>query len=433
VVDWRWSRQADVTSITVTLSGRVRYRTLTTPAGIAVDLWTVTDGGSRAAALDGGIASTLNLRQLTPAVARLDIGLREPARFKVFTRGDRVTVVVFPARQSAVPLPDSVAYTAMRVSTGSGRARVHVVTLDPQSGLTIQPALGGAAVAATEPTSMAAARLDAVAAINGNFYTEAGLPVGLVVIDGRVISAPIPRRPVFAITSRGRPWIGTTEFVGRVITDSGATIPISAVNRPPRWGGVALYTPEFGPLTFPQALVVIVRGDRVVGFSSGRPIIPTDGYALAAAQSQQFLLTSLRRGQPVKLDMVLSPDGIQHALQGGPRLVRGGQVTIPYEWEGFGPGFTYIRTARSAVGITRSDKVLFVTVDRRSPTSSGMNLPELASLMLGLGTRDAMNLDGGGSATLVVGGRVVSALPAGGERTVSSVLVALRRLADHAP
>jgi exopolysaccharide biosynthesis protein len=76
---------------------------------------------------------------------------------------------------------------------------------------------------------------------------------------------------------------------------------------------------------------------------------------------------------------------------------------------------------------------MFVTVDRRSRRSSGMNLPELAAMMHRLGVRDAMNLDGGGSATLVVGGRVVSALPRGGERTVSSVLVALRRPIDKTP
>jgi exopolysaccharide biosynthesis protein len=53
--------------------------------------------------------------------------------------------------------------------------------------------------------------------------------------------------------------------------------------------------------------------------------------------------------------------------------------------------------------------------------------------MLSLGARDAMNLDGGGSATMVVGGRVVSPLPASGERTVSAVLVALRRPPERSP
>ncbi len=437
ILDWQWTVQGDATSITVKLSAPVLYRTSTSATTIAVDLWTVADGGDRTATPDRGIASSLNVRQMTPDVARLGITLREPGRFKVYTRDDRLTVVVFPAWQSAVPLPPSVTYRATDVPTGAGRARVHVVTLDPGApGLTIQPVLGGAVISANERTSTAATRLEAIVAINGNFYTGysgIGLPVGLIVIDGRVLSEPIARRPVFAIDAKGRPWIGTVAFSGRLLTDGGPAVPITAVNGPPRGAGVALYTPEFGPLTLSHALVAIVRADRIVTFSSGRPVIPSDGYALAVPESQKHLLLGFRRGQTVKLELALSPAGIQQAIQGGPQLVRDSQVLIPYAWERFGAGFTFIRTARSAIGITQAGKVLLVTVDRRSRTNSGVNLPELASLLISLGARDAMNLDGGGSATLVVGGRVVSALPAGGERTVSSVLVALRRSAERAP
>jgi hypothetical protein len=196
---------------------------------------------------------------------------------------------------------------------------------------------------------------------------------------------------------------------------------------------VALYTPEFGPMTLSQSLVALIRQDRVVGFSTGRPVIPHDGYALAAAAAQQDLLTRLWRGQRVTLALRLTPAGLQHALQGGPRLVRGGRVFIPYAWEEFSSAFTGMRTARSAIGITAAGKVLLVTADGRTRRSTGMSLPEIAEVMRRLGAVDAMNLDGGGSATLVVGGRVVNALPAGGERTVSSMLVALPRSTESVP
>jgi hypothetical protein len=196
---------------------------------------------------------------------------------------------------------------------------------------------------------------------------------------------------------------------------------------------VALYTPEFGPLTFTQSLVAVVRANEVIGFSHGRPAIPPDGYALAATVVQQHMLLGLARGQRVILKLALSPPGIQQAIQGGPRLVRDGRVLVPYAWEGFSDRFARFRAARSAIGITAAGKILFVTVDGPSRQSTGMTLTELASLMQGLGARDAMNLDGGGSATLVVGGRVVSALPRGGERTVSSMIVALRKSADRTP
>ncbi len=434
LLDLRWRLDGDATAVTFRLSTPVRYRTAVNGMSVAIDLWTVGGDAERAITLESGVVSGITVRRMTPDVVRLEFGVREPARFKIFTRDDLLTVTIFPQRLSAVPVPQNVGYQTMKVATGGGGARVHIVTLDPRAqSLTIQAALGGAVVNATETTSAAAARLDAIVAINGNFYTEAGLPVGLIVIDGRVLSAPFPRRVVFAMDASGRPWIGSTEFTGRLLTDTGAAVPISAINRPPRWGGVALYTPEFGPMTPWHALVAIVRDDRLVTFTTGRQPIPHDGYALATAESQQHLLLGLVRGQTMKLDLALEPSNIMQAVQGGPQLVRNGQIYIPYAWEGFGPGFYGGRTARSAIGITHTGKVLLVTVDGRRPReSSGINLPELAELMKTLGARDAMNLDGGGSATLVVGGRVVSALPRGGERMVSGVLV-VRRSPDTTP
>lgn len=437
VTDVQWRRQGEGISATALVTAPVRYRTASSPSSITVDLWNATIDADRALPIDHGVASSVIARRLGADIVRIEVALRRPSRFKVFTRDDRVTVTVFPQSQGTVPLPRSVVYESLRVPTGAGRAQAHVVTIDPNApGLVIKPAMGSAVVSATAPTSVAAARLEAVAAINGSFYSGYsghGWPLGLIVIEGRVLSAPVPRRTVFAVDARGRPWIGPVEFSGRVITGSGTEIPLSAINRPPRAGGVALYTPEYGPLTPPQALVVVVRDDRVVRIGRGRLPIPVSGFALATAASERNLLGHLQPGDGVRLRLGLAPEGIVNALQGGPALVRDGRVHIPYDWEGFTHGFYRVRTARSAIGITRANKIMFVTVDRRSRRSSGMNLPELASLMHRLGARDAMNLDGGGSATLVVGGRIVSALPRGGERTVSAVLVALRRPVDKTP
>ncbi|MBM3469914.1 MAG: phosphodiester glycosidase family protein [Armatimonadetes bacterium] len=437
ILDLRWRLTGETATVTVRLSAPVRHRTSASDLAVAVDLWTVRHEGDRTVAVGGGVASSIWVRRLTPEVVRLTISLRRPGRFKVFAREDRLTINVFPIRQGAIALPKGVTYRSLLVATRAGRARAHVVTIDPRApGIEIRSALGGGAVAATEATSTAATRLEAAAAINGNYYSRAGLPLGLVVLDGRILSAPLPRRTAFGVDAAGRPWIGTVEFGGRLVADTGMEVPISAVNRPPRASGVALYTPEFGPHTPPQALVAVVRGGRIAAFSSGRPAIPSDGYALAAASSQQHFLTNLVREQRVTVHLALEPRGLHHALQGGPRLVRAGAVEVPYAWEGFGRWFARVRTARSAIGITRNGTVLFVTVDRRAGRrgrmeSTGMDLFELASLMRSLGARDAVNLDGGGSATLVVGGRVVSAPPRAGERRVSAMLVARHRPAER--
>lgn len=62
------------------------------------------------------------------------------------------------------------------------------------------------------------------------------------------------------------------------------------------------------------------------------------------------------------------------------------------------------RHPRTAVGLSQDEKTLFfVLVDGRQPNySQGATIPELAQIMLDYGAYTAMNLDGGGSSTLVM-------------------------------
>jgi exopolysaccharide biosynthesis protein len=78
-------------------------------------------------------------------------------------------------------------------------------------------------------------------------------------------------------------------------------------------------------------------------------------------------------------------------------------------------------------GVRRDGGLLLVTVDGRRPGwSAGVTLREGARVMRSLGARDALNLDGGGSTSMAVRGRLAN-LPSdpGGERRVSDVLLVL--------
>jgi exopolysaccharide biosynthesis protein len=97
-------------------------------------------------------------------------------------------------------------------------------------------------------------------------------------------------------------------------------------------------------------------------------------------------------------------------LHAGPLLVRDGAVAFDPEadHEGFSAGagqfdsdITDGRHPRAALGIA-DDAVVAVACDgRRSRVDDGLSMAELAEVMLGLGVRSAINLDGGGSTTLV--------------------------------
>jgi hypothetical protein len=76
------------------------------------------------------------------------------------------------------------------------------------------------------------------------------------------------------------------------------------------------------------------------------------------------------------------------------------------------------------VGHRADGTVLLVTVSGRGADGSvGMTLRELAGLFVRLGASDALNLDGGGSTTMVIGGELQNVPSDGLERAVSSALV----------
>jgi hypothetical protein len=103
-----------------------------------------------------------------------------------------------------------------------------------------------------------------------------------------------------------------------------------------------------------------------------------------------------------------APDG--DLLQAGPLLVRDGEVVFDRDEdrEGFSAGcdqfdsdITLGRHPRAAVGIADSTLWVLACDGRRSRVDAGLTLGELAAAMVELGCHTAMNLDGGGSTTLV--------------------------------
>jgi hypothetical protein len=112
----------------------------------------------------------------------------------------------------------------------------------------------------------------------------------------------------------------------------------------------------------------------------------------------------------------IGPDPPGDLVQAGPLLVNDGRSVVDEaEDEGFSAGaaqfdsdITVGRYPRCALGIN-DDELLAVCCDgRRSGVDAGLELGELARLMLSFGARQAINLDGGGSATLVHRGHLLN-------------------------
>ena len=103
-------------------------------------------------------------------------------------------------------------------------------------------------------------------------------------------------------------------------------------------------------------------------------------------------------------------------VQAGPLLVAGGRV-IPGDddREGFSAGagqfdsdITAERHPRCALGVNEHELFAVCCDGRRTGVDAGLDLAELARLLVSLGATDAINLDGGGSATLVHRGHLLN-------------------------
>jgi hypothetical protein len=303
---------------------------------------------------------------------------------------------------------------------------------------------------------------DVLGGVNADFFLFAppGVPSGALVIDERVVTGP-SGSPVFGFTVTGTPLITTLNIIGSAVI-LGEKFEISQWNRPaPR--GLAIFDDAWGQRTDTATSAIevvledrnprrVVRIDTVPAGVS----IPALGAVLVAGRnapdSLRSALLRLAVGDLVRADVALaprhppevirrSPDAgrpPRSAVGGRPVLVRDSVVTPEVDTQS-GPGFATTRHPRTAVGIagagrTAQDwagrRILLVVVDgRQAPYSDGMTLRELASLMLALGARQAINLDGGGSTTMVSAGpgsRVLSVVnrPSDpqGERPVGDAL-----------
>ncbi|HQX54771.1 MAG TPA: phosphodiester glycosidase family protein [Pyrinomonadaceae bacterium] len=304
----------------------------------------------------------------------------------------------------------------------------------------------------TEKTSSIAARHGAFAAVNAGFFRLdtsifAGDAAGLLIIDRHLISDSTNDRIVLGLTNNK---LVTEVAIGRselthFLFQGKREIEISGSNRELATNEIVLYTPYFHrtTLTSKTAIELIVRKDRIVKIvrSIGSSEIPTDGYVLSASGTMASELTKIARvGTLIQIGQRTHIISISHEpdppkmeyfediVAGVPQLIKNGRVDITWEQEKTTKSFVETRHPRTAVAKLKDGKFLMITVDGRSETSGGIGLQDLAEYLLSLGAVDAMNLDGGGSTTMFVDGKVVNK-PSDkeGERKVSdAILVTLR-------
>jgi exopolysaccharide biosynthesis protein len=150
-------------------------------------------------------------------------------------------------------------------------------------------------------------------------------------------------------------------------------------------------------------------------WQAGRPL-PHTGFAEPWRSSRGALLIDKQGQLDIAPRFVLPPRPQNHLLQAGPTLVYRGKNLIRdnSDCEGFSSGSGQFdsdiaagQNPRGAIGFSR-DHIFTVAVDGYNPDSWGIRLDDLADIFIGLGASHALNLDGGGSVSLIHGGELVN-------------------------
>jgi hypothetical protein len=362
------------------------------------------------------------------------------------------------------------------VAGSTGPWHVQVLTIDPKKFRGGLDASYGPDIEARETTTTLAALTGATAAINAGFFVldpkagAPGDPAGVAVFDGQLVSEPTAGRPALVISDNARGtaverfrWHGEIRGLGR-------PLPLDGLNRVPglirNCGGTA----DDLPTSLPLHDVTCTDADELIAFDSAyaaltpsgpgaevivdrrgvvtaiRPTtrggaIPEGGRTVQATGTQVAgLLAAAKIGKRLEIRASLTDDRGHDVrlssrttiVNGGPELVRDGRLMATAKADGMAPadnpsfyyGWVHKRNPRTIAGVDAQGRTVLITADGRNVESLGLGIGEAAAVAKSFGLREAINLDGGGSTTMVANGKVLNTpSDATGERPVGDALV----------
>ena len=361
------------------------------------------------------------------------------------------------AQQTYKPLAAGLEYR--HEVRADGPLSIHSVRINRKgSHWDIRTGLGQGTVYGVEPLdgivgrTASALRRSAFAAINGDRFAiqpgpYQGDPQGIQILDGQLVSGPTGN--AFWVAANGTLSIGSVVSKLRVVWPDGRTETAIGLNEARADDAIVLYTPilSIPPNGIPKAphgthtqggkeLVLeriegqswlpIVVGATYTGKiadirSRGDTPMCPDKMILSIGPTQLSRLPPIKQGDTLQLLIETEPDlrGVRTAIGAGRILIQDGKIPD------VGPA-NQPRHPRSMIGWNQQ-YLYFVVIDGRQPgVSVGMSYPEMAALAEEYGCTDAIELDGGGSATLWAMGKILNSPCDGKPRAIANGLLLFR-------
>lgn len=314
--------------------------------------------------------------------------------------------------------------------SATGLADVIRVDLNnPYVSLDVMTGKGGT-LTTRQSTGGMAKETGAVAAVNGDYFNTGGegAPIGGQVSTGVLVSTPSQLNGMyaFALTKDRKPMIDEFTFEGKVTAADGSEFSLAGINKGaynPEGGtstyshvdAMYIYTDAWTALDRPKnssttPTEVLVENGIVTQISENAALpmtVPQGAYILRAhGKAAQFITTHLAVGQPLTSTYSLrskttgqsvDPATIQTMIGGHTILVNNGKAaTFSRSTSSIG-GYR----ARTALGYSKDGQYVYIVAAEKNSNSAGMSLTELQSFMTNIGVWKGLNLDGGGSTTMV--------------------------------
>jgi hypothetical protein len=275
-----------------------------------------------------------------------------------------------------------------------------------------------------------------ILAVNAGYFTWTGklqgFPVGTLVVDGELASAPYLRRTTLGWGADNSPIFGYPKWSQEIKVSSSQTETLNKINFYSKNTLLTAYTSIYGiPTPIPEiiALEILIKNGRCVGKAFGGTSVNKGDAVLAAYGVKAYSLDNIKPGDPVKIDFKLTQDtgdyndwgSIINDIQAGPMILIAGNVSMNFE--GFENNFVNSRHPRTAVGLDSNGNWMFFVGDGRNGMHSiGYSLEETALIMQELGAEYALNFDGGGSSEMLVKGQLFNWPSEGKERAISNAI-----------
>jgi exopolysaccharide biosynthesis protein len=304
------------------------------------------------------------------------------------------------------------------------------VTLNVMTGQTGQ-------ITQRENVTLMSRNTGAVAGVNGDFFniSAEGAPLGPQIASGKLMASPttlLQGMYAFGITKDRRPMIEMFTFQGLVMAVNGQSYPISGVNRTYGWfdgvhshgNAIHLYTSDWGSVsrandgaTTPTEVLVVGTDSAFTGGVVAEIALngtlnkkaPENGYILrAAGRGAAFVAANLKIGDVIATPTSLLPLNTNLALSGNDfSMLLGGHTILVSEGQAaaFSRDVTGIQgtsaTSRTGVGYTQDGRYVYMVTADHAGDSVGPTLAQFQQILLQMGLWRALNLDGGGSTTMV--------------------------------